>query len=75
MAKKRSIGEPIRSACEKQYGLIPEDEAFEAVNQLAVMSLPVDDPGVMKWESVPKPSELLPDDAARPAKAPEEPLS
>jgi hypothetical protein len=40
-ARKRSIGELIRSACEKQYGLVPHEEALEAVKALSELSLPV----------------------------------
>ena len=55
-----SIGELIRTACEKQYGLLAESEAFEAVDSLSSMALPVDTPDVMKREAVPRPEELLP---------------
>ena len=57
---KLSIGELIRSACEKQYGLIPEIEAVDAIDSLSSMALPVDLPDVMKHESIPSPKELLP---------------
>ena len=40
-AKKRSIGNLIRSACEKEYGLVPQDEALDAVDALSKLSLPV----------------------------------
>lgn len=70
-AKKQSIGELIRSACEKQYGLFPENEVNEAVEQLAAMSLPVDEPAKMKLQSVPEPRELLlSDDLPLPDEAP-----
>ena len=54
-----SIGELIRSACEKQYGLCPESEALEAAERLAAYELPVDTPASMKRESVPGPGELM----------------
>ena len=40
-ARNRSIGNLIRSACEKQYGLVPQDEALEAVDALSKLSMPV----------------------------------
>jgi hypothetical protein len=40
-ARKRSIGDLIRSACEKQYGLVPHEEAVQAADALAKLSLPV----------------------------------
>ena len=59
-AHKRSIGELIRSACEKQYGPIPEIEVVRAIDCLSSMALPVDAPDVMKHESIPGPKEQLP---------------
>ena len=56
----RSIGDLIRSACEKQYGLHPEDEALEAADRLAAYHLPVGTPASMKRESVASPEELIP---------------
>ena len=46
--KKRSIGDLIRSACEKQYHLYSSEEAREAVEVLAKLSLPVDSVAEMK---------------------------
>jgi hypothetical protein len=40
-ARRRSIGDLIRSACEKQYGLVPHEEALEASEALSKLSLPV----------------------------------
>lgn len=60
MSTNRSIGELIRTACEKQYGLHPESEALEAAERLASLHLPVDTPASMKRESVPAPEELMP---------------
>ena len=56
--KNLSIRELIRSACEKQYGLLAE--SVEAVDNLSSMALPVDTPDAMKREAVPRPEELLP---------------
>ena len=50
--KNLSIGELIRSACEKQYGLSAQSEALKAVDALSEMRLPVATPGEMKRESV-----------------------
>jgi len=55
-----SIGELIRSACEKQYGLPAESEAIEAVQRLSAMALPVGTPDEMKREALPKAEELMP---------------
>lgn len=52
-----SIGELIRSACEKQYGLSSESEALEAAERLSALNLPVGTPAAMKQESVPGPEE------------------
>ena len=59
-ARKVSIGELIRAACVKQYGLPPESESLDAVDRLSALSLPVDTPATMKRESVPNPEELMP---------------
>ena len=56
----RSIGELIRSACEKQYGLHPESKALEAADRLATFQLPVGTPASMKRESVTPPEDLMP---------------
>ncbi len=49
-ARRRSIGELIRSACEKQYGLVPEDESLQALENLSKLSLPVGPVKEMKQE-------------------------
>jgi len=59
-SKNRSIGELIRSACEKQYGLFSESEALEAADRLSSLDLPVSTPASMKRESVAEPGELIP---------------
>ena len=58
-ATNKSIGELIRHACERQYGLYPESTAIEAADRLSAMSLPVGSPGDMKRESVPAHEELM----------------
>ena len=60
-ARSLSIGELIRSACEKQYGLSSETEALEAAEQLSALELPVGTAVAMKQESVPGPEEFLVD--------------
>ena len=62
LARQRrvSVGELIRSACERQYGLVSEELRSDAVRQLAALHLPVGDPQAMKRESVPAADELLP---------------
>jgi hypothetical protein len=37
----RSIGDLMRSACEKQHGLVPHEEAVEAVDALSSLPLPL----------------------------------
>jgi len=54
-----SLGELVRSACEKQYGIVSREDRLAAVRKLAALELPVGDPGEMKLESVPDPEELL----------------
>ncbi len=62
LAKQRgtSLGDLVRAACERQYGLVSAEDRLEAVRALAELMLPVADPAVMKEESVPAPRELLP---------------
>jgi len=55
-----SLGDLVRRACEKQYGIVSRNERVEAVHQLEALSLPVGSPEEMKRESVPTPERLLP---------------
>lgn len=55
-----SMGELIRTACERQYGIASQEDRLEAVRALSGLDLPVGTPGAMKRESVPPPDELLP---------------
>jgi len=55
-----SLGELVRDACEKQYGLYPKEPRLAAVRQLAVLSLPAADAQTMKAEAVLKTEEMLP---------------
>jgi hypothetical protein len=54
-----SLGDLVRTACERQYCLPTKDEKLAAVRSLAALTLPVGDPKQMKRESVPDPQELL----------------
>ena len=53
LAERRStsVGELIRSACERQYGMGASDERLTAVDSLGQLSLPVSSPGEMKHET------------------------
>jgi len=55
-----SMGQLMREACEKTYGLTTQECRLEAARSLASLALPVDDVSGMKQESVPSPDELLP---------------
>ena len=55
-----SMGELIRRACEKQYGILSPEGRIAAVKALADLRLPVADVRRMKQESTPHPDDLLP---------------
>jgi len=55
-----SLGELVREACERQYGVAGSAAALEAVEALAGLRLPVGKPAAMKRESVPAAGALLP---------------
>lgn len=54
-----SLGELVRSACEKEYGIVSKEDRIQAVQSLASLELPVDEVQKMKEESVPEPEELI----------------
>jgi len=54
-----SLGELVRTACERQYGAPSTEERLAAVRRLTDLRLPVGDVKKMKRESVPKPEEIL----------------
>ena len=58
--RKVSVGHLIRSACWKQYGVVPKEERLNAVRELCRLGLPVDSVAQMKRESVPDPASLMP---------------
>jgi len=62
LARQRgtSIGDLVRTACARQYGLLSQEERLEAVRQLTTLPLPVSSPEEMARESVPSPEELMP---------------
>ena len=53
--KGTSIGELVRYACERQYGIVSSSDRIEAVRNLAALKLPVGSVEKMKKESVPDP--------------------
>ena len=58
--KSLSLGELVRDACEKQYGLHPKEPRLAAVRELATLSLPAAEVQTMKAEAVLKTEEMLP---------------
>ena len=58
--KGTSLGDLVRSACERQYGLATVEERLAAVEALAGLDLPVGTPEEMARESVPTLEELMP---------------
>lgn len=51
-SRGRSLGELVREACERQYGVVGSAQQAEAAAALAKLSLPVGTPARMKLESV-----------------------
>ena len=58
--KGTSLGDLVRTACEKQYGMATLEDRLAAVEALGDMELPVGTPEEMARESVPDPEELMP---------------
>lgn len=56
--RRQSLGELVREACVKQYGLTDAESRLAAVEEMAAMSLPVASVAAMKRESVPPPRGL-----------------
>lgn len=55
-----SLGELVRQACKREYGLASGEERLAAVRSLAALDLPVGTAAEMAGESVPRPDELMP---------------
>jgi predicted DNA-binding protein len=53
-----SLGELVRSACEKHYATLTSETRVTAVRKLAEMKLPVGTPREMKTEAVAPPEEI-----------------
>lgn len=56
--RNTSIGDLVRTAVERQYGLVSREERLEAVNALGALRLPVGSPDEMERESVPTAEEI-----------------
>ena len=57
-ARRTSLGQLVRDACETQYGHLSKEDRVRAVEGLRRLSLPVGSPRKMKQESVPRPRDL-----------------
>ena len=51
-SRRTSVGDLIRSACEKEYGLVSTDESLSAVESLGKLNLPAPSIEQMKAEIV-----------------------
>lgn len=56
--RNTSIGELVRTAVARQYGLVSRQERLDAVNALGALQLPVGSPDEMERESVPTAEEI-----------------
>ena len=55
-----SLGELVRTACERHYALPSREEKLAAVRKLTALRLPVAHPRRMKQQAVPRPEEIAP---------------
>ncbi len=55
-----SLGELVRTACERQYTLPSREQKLAAVRKLTALRLPVASPRRMKQQAVPRPEEIAP---------------
>lgn len=55
-----SLGELVREACARQYGIGGSEGRREAVEALAALALPVGELDTMKRESAPSADDLVP---------------
>ncbi len=62
LARQRrvSVGHLIRTACRRQYGVVPKEERLKAVEEFARLGLPVAGVARMKRESLSDPAALMP---------------
>jgi hypothetical protein len=58
--RRTSIGDLVRAACERQYGLGGDEDRVAAAQALAAFDLPVADVATMKRESLPDRDESAP---------------
>lgn len=58
--RRTSIGELVRTACERQYGLGGDEDRLAAARALGEFRLPVADVATMKRESMPDLDKPLP---------------
>ena len=58
--KGTSLGELVRSACEREYSATPPEEKLAAVRRMVGLALPVASVRRMKRESVPDAARLAP---------------
>ncbi len=58
--KGTSLGDLVRTACERQYRLTSREEELPAVRNLAALKLPAASPRKMKQQAVPNPGEIVP---------------
>jgi hypothetical protein len=54
-----SLGDLVRSACQRQYGSPAPEEKIAAIRRIATLKLRVADVRRMKRESVPDPKDLV----------------
>ena len=59
-ARRTSLGELVRTACERQYNLPSREERLAALRKLTSLRLPVASPRRMKREAVPDAAKILP---------------
>ncbi len=57
---RTSIGELVRVACERQYGLVSNQRRVAAVRRLEAHALSVDEAHVMGEQAIPGADEMLP---------------
>ena len=55
-----SLGELVRTACERHYALPSREEKLAAVRKLKTLRLPVAHPRRMQQQAVPRPEEIAP---------------